>query len=328
MISTKLKKISFSALTAVLLTNVAYAADMKPTFSDPINLIVGYAPGGASDRAARFVAEQLQKELGVGVIVENKTGAGGRIAAQYTKSQTDKRDTIMIGNPAVMVVAPLVYENLPYDPNADFKPIAMVTDYHFGVAVATDSPWQDLNELISWAKENPQAFNIAVPASGSLPYFFALMLAKQANAPAEVIGYRGSAPAINDLLGGSVPVAIDTLDALIPQYKGDRLRILATSGAEPEANLQKVPTFESSGLPLQASGWNALFAPLSMSDAKVTYLGDLIKNIMSKPEVQQRFIQSDLPPVAANSTETAAMIKTFTQQWTPIIKDSGYKAEK
>lgn len=328
MIYAKLKKIGFSVLLTPLLLGTAYAQGPVPTFSDPLNLIVGYAPGGASDRAARFVAEQLQKELGVTIIVENKTGAGGRIAAQYVKSQPEKKDTLMIGNPAVMVVAPLVYNNLSYDPIKDFKPVSMITDYHFGVAVEQNSPWENIHELIDWAKQNPSEFNIAVPASGSLPYFFALMLSKQADVPAEVIGYRGSAPAINDLLGGSVPVAIDTLDALIPQYKGNRLRILATSGAEPEANLKEVPTFKSSGLGLQASGWNALFAPASMSDAKVTYLGELVKNIMNKPDVQQRFIQNDLPPVSANSEETAIIINGFTKQWAPIIKESGYKAEE
>lgn len=328
MISTKLKQLGFAALLTPLLINSAYAQTTPPTFSDPTNLVVGYAPGGASDRAARFIAEQLQKELGVNIIVENKTGAGGRIAAQYVKSQPEKQDTLMIGNPAVMVVAPLVYNNLPYDPVKDFKPVSMVTDYNFGVAVEQKSPFQNINELIDWAKKNPKEFNIAVPASGSLPYFFALMLAQQAGVTAEVIGYRGSAPAINDLLGGSVPVAIDTLDALIPQYKGDRLRILATSGAEPEANLNDVPTFKSAGLPLEASGWNALFAPAAMSDVKVTYLGELIKDIMSKPEVQQRFLQNDLPPVATNSTEATALIEEFTKQWTPVIKESGYKADE
>lgn len=320
------KKLGLSVLVTPLLLSSVYASDSAPTFSDPISLLVGYAPGGASDRVARFLAEQLQEELGVNVIVENKAGAGGRIAAQYAKSQPENKDTLMVGNPAVMVVAPLVYDNLSYDPSNDFKPVSMVTDYNFGVAVEKNSPWQTIHELLEWAKHNPDEFNIAVPASGSLPYFFGLMLEKQAGVKAEMIGYRGSAPAIAGLLSGSVPVAIDTLDSLIPQYKGDRLRILATSGAEPEANLKEVPTFKAAGLPLQATGWNAVFAPVVMSDAKVTYLGETIKKIMSKPEIQQRFIQNDLPPVATNSTEATSMIEAFTKQWAPVIKESGYKA--
>jgi|SRR5690625_2280322 len=317
-----------SVLTLFFLGINSVAAQDTPTFSDPFNIIVGYAPGGASDRAARFVAEQLQNELGTTVIVENKTGAGGRLAVQHTKNQPENRDTLMIGNPATIVVAPLVFDNLPYDPNTDLKTVAMVTDYNFGVAVAAESPIQTIQELIEWASENPAEFNVGVPASGSLPHFFGLMLADLADIDAEIIGYRGSAPALNDLMGGSIPVAIDTLDVLTNLHSGERIRILATSGDEIEAKLPEVPTFKSAGLELQASGWNGMFAPAVMSDEKVEYLGELIKDIMSRPEVQQRFLDSDLPPVAANNTEAQAMIDDFADQWVPIIKTSGYKVEQ
>src|SRR5690625_185383 len=301
-------------------------SETVPTFSDPTYVIVGYAPGGASDRAARFVSEQLQDVLDVTVIVENKTGAGGRIAAQYTKNQPPERDTLMIGNPAVMVVAPMVFNELNYDPLNDFTPVAGVTDYTFGVAVASDSPWESLDDLLAWGKENPDEFNIAVPAYGSLPHFFALMLAQQAGVDAEAVGYRGSAPALNDLMGGEIPVGIDTIDILTTHH-GDRLRILATSGDQPDEKLPDVPTFKDSGLNLSASGWNALFAPSTMDSEKITYLGDQIKEIMGRPEIQKRFNDSDLPPVQMNSQEVTAEIKEFTDQWAPIIEASGYKVD-
>lgn len=327
MTTTWTKQIGLSVLIAPLLLGTAQAAETPPSFSDPTYIVVGYQPGGASDRAARFVAEQLQKKLDVSVIVENKTGAGGRVAAQYVKSQPESKDTLMIGNPAVMVVAPQVFSNLNYDPSTDFKAVSTVTNYHFGVAVAADSPIKTVQELLDWAKANPESFNIAVPASGSLPHFFALMLSEQAKVKAEVIGYRGSAPALTDLIGGTIPVAIDTLDVLTAQHKGGRVRILATSGAEPEAGLD-APTFKAAGLELEASGWNALFAPAVMSDVKVSYLGNLVKDIMSQSEVRERFIQSDLPPVAANHEETTANIEQFSQQWLPVIKASGYKVDQ
>src|SRR5690625_246816 len=270
-------------------------SETVPTFSYPTYVIVGYAPGGASDRAARFVSEQLQDVLDVTVIVENKTGAGGRIAAQYTKNQPPERDTLMIGNPAVMVVAPMVFNELNYDPLNDFTPVAGVTDYTFGVAVAADSPWESLDDLLAWGKENPDEFNIAVPAYGSLPHFFALMLAEQAGVDAEAVGYRGSAPALNDLMGGEIPVGIDTIDILATQ-RGDRLRILATSGDQPDEKLPDVPTFKDSGLILSASGWNTLFAPSSMAADKATYLGDHPTAIMSRPETPPPPYPSDLPP--------------------------------
>lgn len=325
----KILKKTLTMLGAIFLplANTQAEPTKPPQFSDPTHIIVGYAPGGASDRAARFIGEELQKALGVTVIVDNKTGAGGRIAAQYTKNQPSTRDTLMIGNPAVMVVAPMVFEQLNYDPKADFTPVAGVSDYTFGIAVAADSPWETLSDLISWAKENPEKFNIAVPAYGSLPHFFALMLANKTNVKAEAVGYRGSAPALNDLIGGAIPVGIDTIDILTAHH-GDRLRILATSGEQREKKLPKVPTFKESGLDLNAAGWNALFAPSSMNPEKIEFLGKTIKEIMSKPEIQKRFLDSDLPPVQMNSVETKQEIQNFTEQWAPIIKASGYKVDQ
>src|SRR5690606_5332267 len=116
-----------------------------PKLKEPLTVVVGYAPGGASDRAARIVGEALQERLGVSVIVENKTGAGGRIAAQYVKSAPADKNVVLLGNPAVMVVAPLVFESLDYDPVKDFRPVSMVTQYGFDVAVSADSTVTDMH---------------------------------------------------------------------------------------------------------------------------------------------------------------------------------------
>lgn len=302
-----------------------YAA---PPVSNPMGMIVGYPPGGASDRGARIVAEQLHNKLDINVVVENKTGAGGRVAAQYVKGQNANKDILMLGNPAVMAVAPLVYQNLGYDAYADFKPVAMVSAYDFGVAVPADSPLNTLDDLIEWIKDNPKEFNVGVPATGSLPHFFGLMLSDRIGVDAQIIGYRGSAPVITDLIGGSLAVAIDTLDVLIRQHKGDRIRILATSGSERDGELPDVPTFTEEGIDLQASGWNALFAPAGMDDRKIQLLGNTIKDIMAQENVRQSLLQHDLVPVSANADETKEIIREFRKQWDPVIKDSGYVVDK
>src|SRR5699024_10652832 len=141
---------------------------------------------------------------------------------------------------------------LNYDPQEDFTAVAGVTDYTCGISVAADSRWGNLDELLAWTKDNPKDFNIGVPAYSSLTQFFALMLAEQAEVDAEAVGYRGSAPALNDLMSGEIPVGIDTLDILTTHH-GDRLRILATSGDSPDEKLPDVPTFKDSGLNLSAS---------------------------------------------------------------------------
>lgn len=296
--------------------------------SGPLTVVVGYAPGGATDRAARIVAQGLQDKLGVSVVVENKTGAGGRIAADYVKAANAGANILLLGNPAVMVVAPLVYDNLNYDPDKDFKAVSMVTEYGFGVAVQDTSPLKSLRALIEWARANPDKFNVGVPATGSLPHFFALMLADDVGVKAEVIGYRGSAPLLTDLIGGVVPVAIDTLDTLIQQHQGKRIRILATSGVEREKDLPEVPTFKEEGVDLVASGWNAFFAAASMSDDKVKMLGKAISETVALPQVQTALLQSGLIPVEADAGRTAGLIADFRSQWEPAIKRSGYVVNK
>lgn len=154
------------------------------------------------------------------------------------------------------------------------------------------------------------------------------MLAEKSGVEAEVIGYRGSAPALNDLMGGSIPIAIDTIDVLTPQHKGERIRILATSGSEADPNLEGVPTLTQSGLDIQASGWNALYIAAQADENKVNYLADVLKDIMSQPDIQARFKNSDLPPVAANRAETTTIIESFKQTWSPIIQASGYKVNE
>ncbi|MYN11570.1 ABC transporter substrate-binding protein [Pusillimonas sp. TS35] len=311
-------------LSGLLFTGASHAA--AP--AEPLTVVVPYAPGGASDRAARIVSDGLQKKLGVPVIVENKTGAGGRIAAQYVKGASADKNILILANPAIMVVAPMVFSELSYDAAKDFQPVSMVTQYGFGVAVSADSKIQDMKQLIGWAKEHPGAFNIGVPATGSLPHFFGLMLSQQIGAKGEIIGYRGSAPVITDLIGGAVPLAIDTLDVLTAQHQGKRIRILATSGGERETALPDVPTFKQVGVDLEASGWNAFFAPASMPADKVARLGDAIKAVTADSAVQQTLLQNELIPVSASAKETRARIEQFREQWAPVIKASGFVVTK
>jgi tripartite-type tricarboxylate transporter receptor subunit TctC len=327
MVRIALRKTLLPALLAPLLAVPATYAQTTP-LTEPLTVVVPYAPGGASDRAARIVADGLQGKLGVSVIVENKTGAGGRIAAQYLKTVGADKNVMVLANPATMVVAPLVYESLAYDPDKDLQPVSMVTQYGFGVAVSAQNPIKDLAGLIDWAKKHPGEFNIGVPATGSLPHFFGLMLAEKTGTSAEIIGYRGSAPLITDLIGGAVPVAIDTLDVLTKQHEGKRIRILATSGKEREGNLKDVPTFDEAGVPLQAAGWNAFFASAAMPADKVAMLGKAIKEVTSDPSVQKTLLQSDLIPVVADAPETAEMIRSFRQQWEPVVRDSKFVVTK
>ena len=309
---------------AALLAMATGAVRAQPAAA-PLRIVVGYAPGGSTDRVARIVGDKLQAKLGVPVIVENRTGAGGRLAAQHVKAIPAGQDVLMVGNPAVMVVAPLVFKDNGYDAERDFVPVSHVNDYEFGLAVATAVPVRELNHLLAWLRANPGQANFGVPATGSLPHFFALMTGEKAGVKAQVVGYRGSGPLITDLLGGQVPVAFDTFETLLPQHEGGKLRVLATSGARRSPHAPSVPTFRESGLDLVAAGWNAFFAPATMPAARVERYAGAIRDVMRDPDTQRRFADAKMTPVVSTQAETRAMLQKYRAQWAPVVQKSGYQ---
>ncbi len=273
----------------------------------------------------RLVAEALREKMGTQVIVENKTGAGGRLAAQQVRAAPAGEDVLMIGNPAVMVVAPVVFSDVGYDAAKDFVPVSQVTDYEFAVAVGTAVPVKELSHLVAWLRANPAESNFGVPATGSLPHFFALMFSDAAKVPGQVIGYRGSAPLATDLIGGANPVAVDSLDTLLPLHESGRLRILAVSSAKRSTLAPAIPTFKESGFDVVASGWNALFAPSSMPPARVSQIGNAVRDVMQDAQVQKRFRDAAMLPVSSSPEQTAKMLDSYRKQWEPVVKRSGFK---
>ena len=315
------RAVALSIAGSALLPNHAFGQDGL------IKLVVGYPPGGASDRAARLVAERMQQILKRTVVVENRPGAGGRLAAQQLVNTPADQTVLMIGNPAVMSVAPLVYKDLKYDAQKDFVPVASVTEYDFGVAVGAGLPLKEVSHMLAWIRANPDKANAGVPATGSLPHFFGLMLSDMAKVNVQVVGYRGSAPLLNDLLGGQIPIAFDTLDSLLPQHEAGKLRILATSALKRSPFTPNVPTFKEQGLPITAVGWNTFFAPATTPKAVVDLLSKTVFQIMSEPETQSKFTNAKMVPVAMNQAQTAAAFKAFNAQWKPVIERSGFKPE-
>ena len=306
------------AATAALWGSSAHAQEV-------LRIIVGYPPGGATDRVARIVADKLQAETGQSVIVENKVGAGGRVAAQFVKNASANQPVLMLANPAVMVVAPLVVNDLGYDAEKDFVPVSEVNSYVFGVAVSSAVPVKELPHLLAWLKANPAQANIGVPATGSLPHFFALMLGQQAQVRVEAVGYKGSAPLLTDLMGGQIPVAVDTLDTLVQQHQAGKLRILAVSGDTRSDLVPQVPTLKEAGTNLSAAGWNTFFAPKSMPAAQVQRYSAAIQKVMKDPEVLKQFKSNFLDPVQASAAQTQQRLQAYKKQWAPVIRDSGYR---
>jgi tripartite-type tricarboxylate transporter receptor subunit TctC len=310
---------------AAAVTLAPSARAQAPKLDGPLKIVVGYAPGGAADRAARFVADALKDRLGVPVIVENRTGAGGRLSAQLVKATPPDQNVLLIGNPAINVVAPLVAQNVGYDPLKDFVPVSMVSRYDFAVAVGPAVPVREFAHLLAWLRANPEKANFGVPATGSLPHFFALMIGDAAKVKAEVVGYRGSAPLATDLLGGQVPVAVDTLDALLPLHEAGKLRILAVGSEARLPGAPSLPTLKESGLPVVADGWSVLFAPASMPAAEVQAIAREVEAAMRDPALQQRFRASKMEPTSTSQQQTARMLEAYRAKWEPVIRASGFR---
>lgn len=296
-----------------------------PALDGPLTIVVGYAPGGSSDRVARLVGERLQAKLGVAVVIDNRTGAGGRLAAQHVKRAGAEQNLLMLGNPAVMVVAPVVFKDAGYDPEKDFVTVSHVNDYEFAVAVGREVPVREFSHLVAWLKANPDKANFGVPATGSLPHFFGLMIGEAVKLSPQIVGYRGSAPLATDLIGGVLPVAIDTFDSLHPLHAAGKIRILAASGEQRVSYAKDVPTFREAGLPLVGTGWNAFFAPASMPQAKVELLAKAITEVMTEPELRRRFGETLMTPVVSTQAQSDAMLDAYRKQWLPVVKRSGFQ---
>ena len=309
---------------ALALVAFAFAAQAQ-SLDGPLRIVVGYAPGGSSDRVARIVADKLQARLGVPVVVDNKTGAGGRLAAQQVKATPAGQNVLMLANPAVMTVAPLVFKDNGYDPERDFVAVSHVNNYEFAVAVGAAIPVREFSHLMAWLRANPGKANFGVPATGSLPHFFGLMVGEKAKVDAQVVGYRGSAPLLNDLIGGQVAVAFDTFDTVLPQHEAGKIRILAVSSDKRSPHAPSIPTFREAGLDLVATGWNAFFAPASMPRAKVELLSNAIRDVMQDADTTRKFTDAKMTPVVSTRAQTDAMLKAFRAQWAPVVQKSGYQ---
>ncbi len=303
----------------------AAAGAFAQKLETPLKLVVGYAPGGASDRAARLVADAIKDRLGVAVIVENRTGAGGRLSAQVVKAAPAGENVLLAANPAIAVVAPLVAKGVGYDPQRDFVPVAQVTSYEFALAVNPQLPVRDVAQLIAWLKANPSRANFGVPATGSLPHFFALMLADAAKVSAQVVGYRGSAPLATDLVGGVVPVAIDTVDALVALQASGKVRVIATSGARRSEDLPDAPTLRESGLDLVGDGFNVFVAPASMPPERVKLIGAAMMDAMRSPELRAKMRAGNMTLAPLGPEDTAKMLADYRAKWEPVIRASGFQ---
>jgi tripartite-type tricarboxylate transporter receptor subunit TctC len=291
-------------------------------------IIFPFAAGGSGDALARLLAEHMRQALNQPVIVENRTGAQGRLGVMAVKGADPDGKTILLTPVAPMSVYQHVYKALLYDPIADFEPISQVATFDFAIAAGPQVPAKTLAELVAWVKANPAQGNYGTPAAGTLPHFFAVSFAKTAGLDLRHVGYRGSAAALTDLVGGQISMVVTTTSDVLEQHKAGRIKVLATSDKARSPFLPDVPTFKEAGYAIEGSGWYGVFAPAKTRPEVVARLNAAVVAAVQTPQVKERLLAFGLVPTGTTAAELARIQKADSELWAPAVKASGFSPEQ
>jgi tripartite-type tricarboxylate transporter receptor subunit TctC len=294
-----------------------------------VRILVGFPPGGESDVVARLLADRMGAALGAPVIVENRPGAGGLLAAEALKQAAPDGHTLMMAPIAVTVFAPLTHARLRFDPQRDFAPVSLVANFQMALAVGPASPATTLQEHLAWARTAPTRATYGVPIAGGPTHFFGVMLARTSGVPLVAVPYQGAAPLTNDLLGGQVPAAVTALSQVMRHHRSGALRVLATTGAKRSPLAPDVPTFAEQGFgALEGSGWQALHTVAGTPRSAVERLAAAVAQALRAPEVVERLQALGLEPVGSTPDELAKRVADDTARWAPVVKASGFRADE
>ena len=300
----------------------SYAQSSYP--NKPIKLFVGFPPGGGVDFTARLIAPHLAEALGQQVVIENKPGAAGVIALNELARAAPDGYTLAIANIGPMVLAPNMMAKKPYDPLKDFTPIGQIVSTYFLAVVPRDLPVDSLKSFIQWAKKNPDKANFASGGNGSITHLNGELLNTVSGTKLTHIPYKGSAPAIVDLVSGQTHILIDITNILVPQVQSGALKAIAITSPNRDKDLPNVPTMRESGFAeLETSGWQGLVGPAGMPKDVVQKLQGVLKKVLSNPDVRERLEKSGTPITERSSAEFANFIKSENDRWASVIKASG-----
>lgn len=308
--------------------SLTLAAAAQAQVDKPVRLLVGFPPGGSADIAARLLTERIGAELKQPVVVDNKPGAGGRLAAELLKNAAPDGTTLLLTPIVVPVLAPLVFSRLAYNPTTDFAPVGQVANFQFAISVNAAHPAKNVQDLVAWYKANPALANYGTPGAGSLPHFFGVMLASGAGVDLVHVPFNGGGPLMNALVGNQVSAAIDTMVDQIELMRSGKIRMLATSGATRSPLLPDVPTIVESGFKgVEGTSWFAIYAPAKTQPATIQQLNAALNKALAAPELRERFIKLGLEPTGGSPAEVAAIMQRDTERWAPVIKASGFRGD-
>jgi tripartite-type tricarboxylate transporter receptor subunit TctC len=316
------------SLRALVATFTLCLASCALAQEAPIRILVGFPPGGGSDLIARLVAERMRSSLGTTVIVENRPGMNGILAAEAVKSAAPDGRTLMVSPFAVTVFVPLTHAKLSYHPVRDFAPVSLAATYEFALAVGASSPARTLREYLEWVRANPANGAYGLPTAGGPPHFFGVMLARATGLDLFAVPYKGGPPLLTELVGGQVPAGITSLADFLPHQQAGKLRVLATSGSRRSSIAPDVPTFKELGFDgIEGSGWQAFHTTAGTPRTTVERLSAAIASALRAPEVRERLIAMGLDPVGSTPEELARRMAEDTAHWAPVVKASGFRVD-
>lgn len=323
---TRRKFISLASCSAA-----AFASGMfRPVLaqSSMTKLFVGFQAGGGFDAIARALGEGLRSHLNSTVIVENKPGAAGRLAVESVARAPADGSTLLVTPSPVLTLFPHTVSRLPYDPLRDLVQVARLASFDYGFAVNTSSNITTLRQYVEAVKANKDLGAYGTPGAGLTPHFIGMILARETGSPLLHVPYKGTAPAIQDLMANQIPAVCATAPALVTGHKSGRLRVLATTGSRRNPDLPDVPTFAEAGVRnLLIEEWAALSAPAGMAKDLVDRLNKAVLAALADSKVQAQFKLQGFYPAGSSPEEAARLLKAEYDNWKSAVRVLDFKPE-
>ena len=310
-----------SLLALAALAPLPAAAQAYP--NKPIKLVVPYAPGGGADGVARIVAKRVSEQIGQGIVIENKGGAGSIVGTdQVAKAEPDGY-TLLLGQSGPISINPAVYKSLPYDPIRDFAPVTMMTGYPYILVVNADFPARTLQEFVALAKAKPGTMNYGSTGVGAANHLVAELFDRKAGLQITHVPYRGTALAVADLLAGTLTLVFGDPVTVLPHLKSGKLRALAVTSAQRSPVAPEVPTVAESGYPgFEALAWHGILAPAKTPPAIVDRLNAEFVKALADPATRELLVNQALAPVGSSPQAFADFIKTDIATWKAVASDA------
>lgn len=313
-----------AAFAAALLVTQPAAAQAYPNKS--VKIIVPYQPGQGTDVATRYLAEHLTKATGQTFFVENRAGAGGNIGTSEAARAAADGYTLLMGTNATHVLNQFLYGSMAFDPEKDFEPVMLVSSFPMAVLATAASPYNTLADLLAAARAKPDSLDVALPSTTAR--LVLELLKQQTGTVVRGIPYKGTGTSMTDLVGGQVPLAIDTVSASRAFIASGRLKALAVTSLKPTALLPGVKPAAAQGVEgFQVIAWNGLYAPRGTPAAVVQRLNTELAKILAQPEIRQRMLDLGHEPAGGSAAELAEFARSERQKWGPLINRAGIKAE-